>query len=68
MAKRSTPTSMKNAIQAKRRNANLKGYRLVGTASDGTRILSPKHKATHFTQAEMAATIKALRKNSDLEV
>lgn len=41
---------MKKAVQQKGRNARLKGYRLVGTASDGTWLLSPQ--TSHFTEAE----------------
>jgi hypothetical protein len=37
-------------------------YEVIGTTSDGVRILAPKTKATHFTARQIRRTIAELRK------
>lgn len=46
--------------QAKK--ASLKGYKAVGTLSDGVTILAPKSKPKHFTSKEIKATIRDVRR------
>ena len=39
-----------------------RGYEIVGTTSDGVKILRPKMKATHFTSAEIREAINEVKK------
>ncbi|OWK25702.1 hypothetical protein AJ87_07445 [Rhizobium yanglingense] len=56
----------KRQVRGKSR-APKKTYATVGRAVDGTRILAPKYKAKHFTEAQILATIRAVRLVSESE-
>jgi hypothetical protein len=40
------------------------GYHVVGTTSDGVKILRGKTKPTHFTSKEIRATIDQIKRGS----
>jgi len=48
------------------KNASSKRYKIVGTLSDGVKILAPKTKPKSFTTKEIKATIQELRRNSKI--
>ena len=39
-------------------------YRVVGTTSDGVKILASVAKSTHFTSKQIRATIRDIKRNS----
>jgi len=43
---------------AKTKGQKVGGYDVVGTMSDGVRILRPVTKPTHFTRAEIRQTVQ----------
>ena len=48
------------------KNASSGRYKVLGTLSDGVKILAPKSKPTSFTTKEIKATIQELRRNSKI--
>jgi hypothetical protein len=48
------------------KNASSGRYKIVGTLSDGVKILAPKSKPTNFTIKEIKTTIQELRRSAKI--
>jgi hypothetical protein len=48
----------------KRKNVKRHPYRVVGTTSDGIKILAGVAKPTHFTSKQIRATIREIKRKS----
>lgn len=47
--------------KAPARQTTVGGYKILGTTSDGVKILKPRTKATHFTDKELREAIMVVR-------